>query len=91
MSSEDIFLMDRVLACSARDYVESVGKRLVDYKMVGVSKVSTNLGDFVRNIPRNAEVVTHYTRSGTDVGFYVGVALIPKQAQGENKYSTSGH
>jgi hypothetical protein len=75
--------LEKILTTSARDYVESRGKRLADYELIGVhfelhmGNVSQfgELGVF----PEDAEVVTDL-RVAYNPGFNIyvdGTALVP--------------
>lgn len=64
--------LGRVLSVRARDYCESVGKRLEDYTMQGVNRISTvdNFPveervpeKFLEIVPEEAEIVTDYNTS----------------------------
>ena len=81
-----VFELEKVLALSARDYVESVDKRLNGYELKGVH--SSSMTTFLASIPEGAEVVVNYNlrtcncsrdkkEHEVDATHY-GVALIPK-------------
>lgn len=61
----------KILTVSARDYVESVGKKLSDYEMVGVHAC---IGGLENKVPDKAERVTDFTAPNC----FHGTALIPK-------------
>lgn len=76
--------LENILTMSAGDYVESIGKRLSDYRAVGVfaqrSSIDLNYkgaGDFLRFVPENAEAVVDFNFGERLV---YGTALIPKKA-----------
>ena len=77
------FPLEKILTCSARDYVESVGKSLRDYEMVGVQGdllLGGTRDNFLNRIPNDAEVVTDYRLAVDDITIlYSGTALIPKK------------
>jgi len=65
------------LTVSARDYCESVGKKLSDYKMVGI--VEYKMMEGIKNsLPAKTEVVVAYRESPTGYDDGYGTALIPK-------------
>ena len=76
---------DKVLTVSPKDYVESVGKKLSDYKMVGVhaDSMSSHCLEELRvsaNEYPNAEAITKYDLvRGFVLDRCYGVALIPKE------------
>jgi hypothetical protein len=74
--------LEKVLNCSASEYVESVGKNLGDYELVGVhhAEYESDAKHFVKYIPKNAEVVVNFTQHYLDDSYYYanGTALIPK-------------
>jgi len=81
--------LDKILTCSARDYIESIGKKLEDYEMEGIhllqrlqsSKSLIDVIDPLKGVPINIEVVTDCNFNILDT-FYncivSGTALIPK-------------
>jgi len=82
------FKEDRILNVSLRDYVDSVGKKLSDYRMNGVyvhnagfqipERCETILAEKVgKNFP-NAEVVINFNYHPTNYYVCYGVVLIPK-------------
>jgi hypothetical protein len=74
---ETNFPVERVLTVSARDYVESEGKRLEDYDMVGASGGSaTYWNECVWNVPKGTEVVVDCKPKNDYVE--IGTALIPR-------------
>ena len=68
------FPTERILTISAAEYCESVGRKLSDYKMVGVED-SSNYG-FLKAIPAGTEIIACFTHS--ERGF-AGTALIPQE------------
>jgi len=63
------FALDKsqVISSSARDYVESVGKKLSDYKLVGVHVNGNKIrGDcpekLTINLPKGTEFIVEYKR-----------------------------
>jgi len=74
------FPLEKILSCSASDYVASVGKELKDYKLIGIHGYP-NFGDapsfkvFQKAIPKDAEIVVDYV-AGED--YFAGVALVPQ-------------
>src|SRR3989344_3859633 len=79
-----VFPLENLLTVSARDYCESVGKKLSDYEMRGVHREGfSELKNFAKMVPENAEVVVDYVfiRS-SNTGNYMnasGTALIPNE------------
>ncbi|MBI2047162.1 type II secretion system protein [Candidatus Pacearchaeota archaeon] len=69
---ETEFPKEKILTISAAEYCESVGRKLSEYKVVGV--FSWGYDSFQRDIPSGTEVVASFTYSG---GYYAGTALIP--------------
>ncbi|MDO8509284.1 MAG: hypothetical protein Q7S27_06415 [Nanoarchaeota archaeon] len=64
------FTLDKILTCTARDYVESEGKRLEDYEMRGVhfeggfnlTESKLNLYEhFANEVPLGTEAVVNYS------------------------------
>ena len=79
------FPLEKILTVNARDYCESVGKKLSDYEMRGVhTKSFKELESFAMNVPPNTEVVVDYMSITTNYSteYYQlnasGTALIPK-------------
>ncbi len=76
--------LDKILTCSARDYAESIGKKLSDYEMKRAVKSISYLGDILsidKNIaPSDTEAITDLKIINTnkEILFY-GTALIPKE------------
>jgi len=73
-----------ILTCSARDYVESLGKTLSMYEMRGVISYQGGLDGFIKKIPGNAEVVTDFrpcqymVENGVNY-YFAGTALISRK------------
>ncbi|MBI5064656.1 hypothetical protein HZA97_00330 [Candidatus Woesearchaeota archaeon] len=73
------FPREKIFTVSARDYCDSIGKKLSDYKMVGV--MGNNLSQY---IPEGTEAIVDYDFdiSGTQNmtwNYESGTALIPKK------------
>ena len=81
----------RVLTISAREYCESKGKNLKNYKTVGVHYVGENIKEvpdyFFKTVP-DAEIIVSYHllvdgaslyRYGKDVIYATGIALVPRK------------
>lgn len=83
------FPLEKILTVSARDYCESVGKKLSAYEMQGVHVINVrepfkrenSLNKFREAIPANAEAVVDYkllfVEDGNKDNLY-GTALIPR-------------
>lgn len=80
------FPLEKILTVSARDYCESVGNNLGDYKLVGIHIHSGNSkymaqDVFRERIPTGTEVIVSYQIAYVGFNFSVdvsGTALIPK-------------
>ena len=75
------FPLEKILIVSARDYCESVGMKLSDYKMRGVhQECFSKLESFAGNVPPNTEVVVDYVFKIINKSYLSasGTALIPK-------------
>ena len=70
---ETDFPTERILTIFAAEYCESVGRKISDYRMVGVCSWSYNY--FQKAIPVGTEAVVGFTHSSER---YAGTALIPK-------------
>jgi hypothetical protein len=89
MASQEITL-DKILNVNARDYVESRGRTLDQYEMIGIHTSEPEVEDFIKLVPHGAEVVTNYRHviagvgpasmygSKTFVHHQYGIALIPR-------------
>ena len=87
--------LEKILTVSASEYCESVGKKMSDYKLVGVHAFADahhmTFPAFAKNIPTEAEVVVNYRLviRTTRVAFIFesvykypsGTALIPKDKE----------
>jgi len=74
-----MIIEEKVLTASARDYFESVGKKLSDYEMKGVISLNSDFDHFLRDTPNEAEVVTDLRVSlSPQFRIYSGTALIPR-------------
>jgi len=73
-----------LLTASARDYCESVGKELFDYKMVGVTEY-LGCKSIEEVLPAKTEVVVDYRRNPSGYGDEYGTALIPKKEIKQNE------
>ncbi|MBI2124344.1 prepilin-type N-terminal cleavage/methylation domain-containing protein [Candidatus Pacearchaeota archaeon] len=69
------FSKEMILTISAAEYCENVGRKLSDYKMIGVWSDSSWYGDFQKAIPAGTEVIVGFAQSEKG---YAGTALIPK-------------
>ena len=81
---EKDFPLERILTVSARDYMDSKLASLHNYALVGVHSNSSDVMDFSRKVPKNAEVVVDYRifitgTHGTTHTIVSGTALIPKK------------
>ena len=84
-----LFPLEKILTVSARDYCESVERRLSDYRLVGVHAEEDYLSEFQKKVPRETEVVVEYVyASKGNCGRISGTALIPKPK--EESTDTSG-
>ncbi len=66
----------KLLTCSARDYVESVNKKLSDYTMYGAYNIN------VDNIAPGIEVIVDFrveSTSSSEGAIHYGTSLIPKK------------
>lgn len=72
------FPIEKVLTVSARDYVESKGKKLQDYDMIAASGVSVPscTSERVWKVPKGSEAVVDCKPKNDYVE--IGTALIPK-------------
>lgn len=67
---------EKVLTISARDYVESIGKELSDYDMVGIHDFMDGSGV---HAPERTEVIVDLEYGGPHNPLKSGTALIPKE------------
>lgn len=75
---EPNFPESKILTISARDYVESKGKKLQDYDMIGASGVSVPscTSERVWKVPKGSEAVVDCKPKNVYVE--IGTALVPK-------------
>ena len=84
------FPLEKILSVSAREYVESVGKQLSNYKMLGVGNWMYESGGSLLfgplEVPRDTEVVVAYGTENTINGRYeYGTALISRSKVAKKK------
>ncbi len=89
MAEEKLFPKDRILTASARDYVESIGRSIRDYKLIGVQKMTHYTHDLasfcIDQIPVGTEVITDYRFTNREAdstiawAFMAGTALVPRE------------
>ena len=83
------FPLEKILTVSARDYCESVGKRLSDYEMRGVyGEQNYGIKDFANKVPTDTEIVVDH-RPIKEHPYRIvlyGIALIPKTIPSATKH-----
>ena len=78
--------LEKILNIDIKDYVQSGGKTLTDYQLIGVHSHEPTVKEFAQIVPNNCEVVVNYQHRFFITGEYKttarhhqsGVGLVPK-------------